>query len=329
MSRVFRFALSHLKASHIQFIAPSSEETYNTWVDNPRRGISGDTRKLKRDVERLPTVPEIPLMWVGDRQRASKFVLFFHGGGFIAPLGDGHLNWCWNAYIKHRRDHEVAVAVLAYSLAPEAKYPVQLQQACAAVQCLLNAGIEPRDLIIGGDSAGANLVNQLLCHVDKPVPGVEPINFMGRQLAGIFLVSPWVSGRINTRSFYENDTVDMLSESIVQTTGTQVLRRIDTETKHGAPHPVLPLDGDLSWLGNINNYTKAFYVTCGGLEVFRDDVIAFYEAVRRRNSGSSLSLRLEAPPDEIHDSILLEGACSIDGDATRRMREWTDSRFSN
>jgi acetyl esterase/lipase len=266
-------------------------------------------------------------MWVGDRERASKFVLFFHGGGYMAPLQAGHLNWCWNAYVDNQEEHEVAVAVLPYDLAPGSKYPTQLRQAAAAMNHLLRTGVEPHDLIFGGDSAGGNLSAQLLYHISHPIQGVEPVQFNGRRVAGVFTVSPWVSGRTDTLSFHENDGIDMLSAAIVKETQVQTLRPEDTRVHGGLANPVLPLDGDWSWFGDIQTVTEALYITCGGQEVFKHHVCTFSEAVRRRNPD--LKLTLEVAHNEVHDSILLEGAHELNGDATQRMRRWASSRFSD
>ncbi|KAG7289921.1 hypothetical protein NEMBOFW57_006298 [Staphylotrichum longicolle] len=172
--------------------------------------------RLRYNVEQVSTDPVTSILWLGDRERASKFVLFFHGGGYMAPLQAGHLNWCWNAYIDNQDEHEVAVAVLRYDLAPGFKYPHQLCQAAAALNHLLRTGIAPQDLLFGGDSAGGNLAVQLLYHISYPMPDVEPVRLGGRKIAGVFAVSPWVSGNTDTRSFHDNDGVDMLSTAIVR-----------------------------------------------------------------------------------------------------------------
>jgi len=262
---------------------------------------------------------------VGDRERASKFVLFLHGGGYMAPLQAGHLNWCWNAYVDGQDEHEVAVAVLRYDLTPESKYPHQLRQAAAAINHLLRSGIAPQDLVFGGDSAGGNLAVQLLYHVSHPMPGIEPVRLNGRKIAGVFAVSPWVSGGTDTRSFHDNDGIDMLSTAIVKYTQKQVLGPEHSGVDAGVAHPALPLDGDRSWFRTIQGVTEALYVSCGGHEVFRDHVCAFSEAVRIRNL--ELESTLEVAGDEVHDSILLEGHHGLNGDATRRMRRWASSRF--
>lgn len=289
---------------------------------------------LESRVVPLQLEPAASILWVGNPHRATKFVLFFHGGGYVASLSPGHLNWCWHAYIRRQvnggtsgslNDHEVAVAILQYSLAPEAKYPTQLRQAVVALDHILGEGISPQDLIIGGDSAGGNLAIQLLHHLSDLEQRSQPLTDKAVRFAGFFFVSPWVSGHVDTASFRENGLVDMLSASIVSQSQTHALGKIkEADFKS---HPALPLDGDLTWLGNIQHVSKSIYITCGHEEVFRDPVLSFSEAVRRMNPG--MEVKLDIGPHEVHDCILLEGVHGVIGDATQKMRSWAASRLQH
>ena len=57
---------------------------------------------------------------------------------------------------------------------PESPFPTQLRQANAALTHLLNRGIPPENIIVGGDSAGRNLSLQLVSHVLHPLPSLPP-----------------------------------------------------------------------------------------------------------------------------------------------------------
>lgn len=335
-STLFRFVLGNLKPRHIQALTPTTLETYTDWIKamQLQRGPGDFPREaLESRVVPLQVEPAASILWVGNPHSATKFVLFFHGGGYVAPLSPGHLHWCWHAYVRGQheegtngssKEHKVAVAILQYSLAPEAKYPTQLRQAIAALDHILGQGIAPRDLIVGGDSAGGNLAVQLLHHLSHPKPGPQRLKGDALPLAGIFLVSPWLSGHTDTVSFRESGLVDMLCASIVSQSETHVLGDID-ETDRLQAHPALPLDSDLAWLGNIKHLTESIYVTCGHEEVFRDHVLSFSEAVRRMNPD--MEVKLEVGACEVHDCILLEGVHVVIGDATQRMQAWAASRL--
>lgn len=320
-----------MEPRHIQRLAPATLKTYKSWLGDRRQQEEmlrnlGAARRLEYDIEPLPVDPAASIMWIGNRHLATKVVIFFHGGGFMAPLRAGHLNWCWNAYVSTGDGSEVAVAVLQYSLAPDAKYPTQLRQAVAATNYLLDAGIEPRNVILGGDSAGGNLAVQLLCHISQPRMGIEIVRLHEGRFAGIFLVSPWVSGKTSTRSFRDNEDVDMLSEAIVKKTQEQVLLPEDAVVTQDLPNTALPLDGNRRWFGDVHRATEAMYFTSGGLEVFRDSVCAFAEAMRIRNP--QMLSNLEIFDSEVHDSILLEGEHDLIGPATERMQKWAACRFN-
>jgi len=94
---------------------------------------------------------------------APGFV-FFHGGGLVAGSVETH--------------HRIAAALaqttgcrlisVDYRLAPEHKFPAAVEDAIAATQFVLaNAaglGIDPRRVVVGGDSAGATLAAVVCQH---------------------------------------------------------------------------------------------------------------------------------------------------------------------
>ncbi|MGW1564825.1 alpha/beta hydrolase fold domain-containing protein [Streptomyces sp. NPDC002144] len=84
-------------------------------------------------------------------------LVFFHGGGFIAGDVDSHDELCRLLC----RLGDLHVLSVEYRLAPEHPFPASLEDACAALrwaqQYAGDLGAEPGRVIVGGDSAGANL----------------------------------------------------------------------------------------------------------------------------------------------------------------------------
>ncbi|GKT55386.1 alpha/beta hydrolase fold protein [Colletotrichum tofieldiae] len=324
-SAQYRVVLGYLKPREIQYLAAPARQVYPQWIAKQRATASrlgnvGALDRLGQDVEPLKGT-DANIMWLGDRRKAAKVVLFFHGGGYVAPVSSGHFTWCWNCYVDDGpgAKDEVAVAMLEYTLCPGARYPTQLRQAVAALNHILRSGIAPGHLAIGGDSAGGNLACQVVHHILHPHPEVETVRLSG-PLAGVFMVSPLLTFRTDTASFRDNHRVDMLSAAIVAE-GNRYIFPADFAKKQAAnPHQPMPLDGDLEWLGEIQTVSKSIYITAGAQEVFRDDVRAFAEAVRRHNPGVDFTLDVAA--NEVHDSILLEAEFDVVGDATKRMRQW-------
>jgi acetyl esterase len=85
-------------------------------------------------------------------------VLYFHGGGWVLGDKDTH----------DRLVREIAagagaaVVFVAYARAPEARYPVAVEQAYAATQWVAANGatikVDPSRLALVGDSVGGNMV---------------------------------------------------------------------------------------------------------------------------------------------------------------------------
>jgi acetyl esterase/lipase len=348
----FRFALLDLTPSQLQFLALPTHKTYTSWLTTRQSRAAKLTRKdpsnkeaaflashLKVDVEALPDGAS-SLLWIGDRYKATKFVYFLHGGGYIAPGRPGHMEWCTNAYLLaspaaggarsgEGGTDEVAVAMLQYSLAPGAKYPTQLRQAADGLAHMFASGrVTPGSLVIGGDSAGGNLTAQLLSHLLRPHPAAREV-VLQEPLAGAFLVSPWLSTSIDWASMRRNSSIDMLSTKAMAAIVVDVLEgvedyKVEVREKKGWVTP-MDLEDVEGWFRGLERVVKEVYVTAGEQEIMLDEGVAFADAVRRANPG--IAVKLEVTKDEAHDWILIEGGKALDGDATQRMRAWFKGLF--
>lgn len=81
-----------------------------------------------------------------------------------------------------KKDHGVAASVffLDYRLAPEYKYPSQLIETLAGYHYLVNSlGIPESKIVLGGDSAGANLASAFLLHLARPNPVIKVPESLG------------------------------------------------------------------------------------------------------------------------------------------------------
>ena len=111
--------------------------------------------KLPGDIKAEPLtlggVPGEKLTAAEPREEAA--FLYIHGGGFVggSPLTHRPLT--------RRLAQEIGIPVYAidYRLAPEHPYPAGLDDCVAAYKALLEKGIAPSAILVGGDSAGGNL----------------------------------------------------------------------------------------------------------------------------------------------------------------------------
>lgn len=85
----------------------------------------------------------------------------------------------------------VSVFSLTYTLAPHATYPTQLRQAVECLRHVLDhTDHAPRNVYIGGDSAGGNLVGGVLSHIAHPHSQITPLD-INENLGGAVMVAPW------------------------------------------------------------------------------------------------------------------------------------------
>lgn len=341
-----KFVLRYLSPYQLQTIVPPTVAAYKGWI---RRQQAQATKRitanpndktapflaehLKVDIEPLSDGIS-SILWIGDRTKATKFVYFFHGGGYAVPAGLGHFEWCMRAYLLATTElpagstDEVAIAFLQYTLVPDGRYPTQLKQAADGLAHLFASGIRPENLVLGGDSAGGNLTAQVLSHLLRPHPEAKPVELEG-PLAGAFLVSPWISAHTDTPSFDRNEGIDMLGKTTMRNimkhlVGGVESYAIELKEKKGWCMP-MDFEDPAGWYKGLESVVKKVYVTAGEEEVLLDQSVKFAEVVRDGNP--KLDLRLEVTKGEAHDWILMDGDKKMDGDATKRMRGWFKSVF--
>lgn len=104
---------------------------------------------------------------------------------------------------------ELAWFYSTYTLTPHATYPTQFCEAVETLNYILHdLGRHPSEVILAGDSAGANLCLAILSHMTHPATGV-PRLIVQEPLKAIALISPWVSFDHNWPSVRRNKHKDI------------------------------------------------------------------------------------------------------------------------
>lgn len=126
--------------------------------------------------------------------RSDKVLLYFHGGGYIAGSPATH------AKLVGRLSKMTGMRafVPSYRLAPENPLPAAMEDGFAAYRHLLTLGYRPRDIIVGGDSAGGGLALSVVAQACQ----------MGCTPAGAFAWSPFCDLTFSGDSVRDNGAID-------------------------------------------------------------------------------------------------------------------------
>lgn len=134
--------------------------------------------------------------WVQARNvEPRRTLLYFHGGAYImgSPATHRHLTY------RLARQSAARVFALDYRLAPEHPFPAAVDDAVACYRWLLDRGVAPESLVLGGDSAGGGLTLAALVALRDaglPLP------------AAAICLSPWTDLAATGQSIRTNADAD-------------------------------------------------------------------------------------------------------------------------
>ncbi|KAM0548809.1 hypothetical protein ACHAPJ_009665 [Fusarium lateritium] len=220
-------------------------------------------------------------------------VLHFHGGGFAIGNGrDEDTGYLARTLIKHMGCTHVCTPQYRLSSSKNGHFPAPLQDALTAYLHLIRTrGIPASQIILSGDSAGANLALALVRHIHE-YGQLDGIPFP----RAMTLWSPWVdvAGALEqdaTKSpNYKTDYLNMH------------FARWGATTISGFGHTD-PAGAYLSPLRNPFQLQNSLpvYVNAGGSEVLCDDIIKFCERYKKNGWKLHLDISKGCP----HDILLL------------------------
>ncbi len=131
--------------------APISIQEQRTRLEElGRRGFRLPREILVRSVQARGVHAE----WVESaRHKTARVLLYLHGGGYCLCSPGTHRGLAARLAMAA----QARVLLVDYRLAPEYPFPAALDDARAAYTWLLETGITPGHIVIGGDSAGGGL----------------------------------------------------------------------------------------------------------------------------------------------------------------------------
>lgn len=200
----------------------------------------------------------------GHTPEDGKVILYFHGGGYFMCSAATHRP------LTHRLADGARRRVLSinYRQAPEHRFPAWLDDAVAAYRWLLGAGYAPRNIALGGDSAGGNLTLITLQQIRTeglPMPGAA------------FCISPWACMAGESASLERNNPKDVMFAAH----GVRALARYHAQERD-PKHPLLsPVFADYRGF-------PPMLIQASSTEVLRDD--SRRVAAKARTDGVDVTL---------------------------------------
>ncbi|MGE8540535.1 MAG: alpha/beta hydrolase [Acinetobacter sp.] len=227
--------------------------------------------QLCKIIPQNPNIQVRPLRLSGLRaeelkpqSESTQLIFHIHGGAFF--LGSMRTHRAFLTQVAART--QMQVLHLDYPLSPEHQYPEALD-ALFDVHCqLLDQGVQSKDIILSGDSCGANLALALALRIQQEAMP---------QVSGLVLMSPFLDLTLSSESLRYNRKHDALLSIEALETGIDyyVPKSIDR-----ADPMVSPFFADLKGLPPI-------HVQVGSKEILLDD------AQRFKNKAEEAGLDVE------------------------------------
>ncbi|KIK70722.1 hypothetical protein GYMLUDRAFT_65938 [Collybiopsis luxurians FD-317 M1] len=271
---------SGLSISESQWALGPGLHIYQQWAKRYKLDFTID--KLRSNLEKGDSHDH--LLWIGPK-RTNKVVLVLPGKRGIQVLRiERHSHFDrWSVFFPatemmfkfwrcsqlewEKQGLEIGIAILSYSVLPEGAFPAQLHQATRAIEYLFANGCDPSNLQLVGDSAGGNLLWQLLSHLLHPIP--SPQNYY----------YALTSGEEKPGQLY----VAQLPESHIP-----------------YAEPILVPD---DWYSGLNNIVDRILVSTGAEERFFDQDVVFFE---KKIKPHHRDAALEIQEGGLHDDPIMD-----------------------
>jgi monoterpene epsilon-lactone hydrolase len=232
-------------------------------VDPPAADIRFDPAVLRN----------VPAEWsLAPDSDASRLLLYFHGGGYSSGSIRSHRGMVSEA----GRAARVKTLAVGYRLAPENPFPAAIEDALAVYDEILDQGIDPARIVIGGDSAGGGLTLALMMTLRdraRPLPACG------------WLISPWVDLELTGESLVSKATID----PIISKTYLGELAQAYLAGASASDPLISPLYADLRVLPPL-------LIQVGSAETLLDDAVR----IASRAGAADVAAILEIWPHMIH-----------------------------
>jgi acetyl esterase/lipase len=259
------------------------------------------------DVLRMPTdCGGVPAEWISlPESRDARVILYLHGGSFAFRFPNAH------AALVSRLCRRLGARALIpdYRLAPECPFPAAADDCHRAYRALLAQDLDPRSIVLAGDSAGGNLA----------LVTMQRARAAGEALPSCaVLLSPALDCTLTSPSMADYDGQDPM----LQLSTLLVLRRCYVSSPQQYIDPeVSPLFADFDGFPPL-------FLQAGSSEMLRDEAVRAAEKAHAAGVDVELEIWPEVPHAFQIAEFLPEAALAVDHIArfVRRRTGWDDAQ---
>ena len=223
-----------------------------------------------------------------DPAECDIVIYYLHGGGYVSGHAGSFLPGALRiAEIAAEREITLSFFGLEYSLAPETKFPAQVEEVVAGYKYLLDdQKIDASKIAVLGNSAGGHLALCLIASLhgyQLPKPG-----------KGLFLKSPWIDLECSKRARYEdNKYTDYVSLSALVKSSKDLLGKATGKDAIEFVDFTQPLSGGISWKDVMPNRV---WLSAGSHELLLHDIEEFSRCLEK----DGVNAEFEVEPGGVH-----------------------------
>ncbi len=196
---------------------------------------------------------------------AEKAIFYTHGGGYVSGSCAGHRMHV----AKFVKSIGVGALLFDYRLAPENPFPAGMEDTLTAYRWLLSQGVQSKNILILGESAGGGLcLASLIAIRDSGLPLPK---------AGVAL-SPWTDLTCSGNSYHTNEMKDISTLGSWHVWGGYYIGANDPKNPW-----ISPLYADMHGLPPI-------LIEVGDHEILLDDSVKFAE--KAKAAGVNITLHI-------------------------------------
>ncbi|WWC91851.1 uncharacterized protein L201_006798 [Kwoniella dendrophila CBS 6074] len=240
------------------------------------------------------------------RQMGDPVMLHFHGGGYLCGTAaeTDLTSSIPKALVNHSPIHHILS--VDYRLAPTAPWPLPLLDAISAYHWLVQTeGVEERDIIVAGDSAGGHLALALTRWLRD-----EGATVGLRLPRGMVLMSPWADlgftnawGEEAIRHNKDSDTID---DTFGPFACALLLRALPAPTMHTSQYispASLLIPAKTNGKESFENFPPT-YIVYGGAERLSTNIQLLWDRIQLGRQKQMVPDRLFVSPDGVHDFMI-------------------------